>query len=72
MTHEKEIAAAMRSRVGADRMALGLNIIPGKTRGDMDRVEQLQAENKQQADFLSLAKEQMDVYQAELDKHRRN
>ena len=35
-----------------------------------ERIEQLQAELEQQADFLSLAKEQMDAYQAELDKHR--
>lgn len=28
---------------------------------------QLQTDNKQQADFLSLAKEQMDAYQAEID-----
>lgn len=41
MSYEKEISAAMDGRLGADRMALGLSIIPDKCRGDMDIVKKL-------------------------------
>ena len=34
------------------------------------KIEQLQAENKDQADFLSLAKEEMDTLAAKLEEHR--
>ena len=36
-----EYRAAYEGRVGADRMALGLGIIPDKLRGDMDEVKRL-------------------------------
>jgi hypothetical protein len=35
--------AAAEGRLGADRMALGLSIIPDKNRGDMDEVLRLRS-----------------------------
>lgn len=37
---------AYEGRTGADRMALGLPIIPDEIRGDMDKVKQLMSELK--------------------------
>lgn len=36
--HQSDYRAAAEGRIGADRMAMGLSIIPDKNRGDMDEV----------------------------------
>ncbi len=50
MNIESEYGAAYKGRVGADRMALRLAIIPDKLRGDMDEVKRLRDALKRIAD----------------------
>jgi len=44
---EEEIRDAAIGRIGADRMEVGLGSIPNKIAGDLEKVKQLQTENKE-------------------------
>ena len=46
----EDYKAASEGRLGADRMALGLSIIPDKNRGDMDEVLRLRTAIKEAID----------------------
>jgi hypothetical protein len=45
--------AAAEGRLGADRMAFGLSIIPDKNRGDMDEVLRLRSAIQEAIDYAN-------------------